>query len=165
MYSYLPYEIFSSSASVQLVRTLTKYRLGPGLYNFDLVFRKGTCFARIQEFFSLKAPRYLDQLRDHTSPSGLEASAKARAVIRVEVLMEKDVILPLRIGLRFFPYPRKLAGDWICLARRCLSGDRRFRELPRTSFPEPVGHSILKLCPTHFHPGYRPRELFPTGAR
>jgi hypothetical protein len=105
MYSYLPYEIFSSSASVQLVRTLTKYRLGPGLYNFDLVFRKGTCFARIQEFFSLKAPRYLDQLRDHTSPSGLEASAKARTVIRVEILMEKDVILPLRIGLKFLHTP------------------------------------------------------------
>jgi hypothetical protein len=105
MYSYLPYEIFSSSASVQLVRTLTKYRLGPGLYNFDLVFRKGTCFARIQEFFSLKAPRYLDQLRDHTSPSGLEASAKARTVIRVEVLMEKDLILPLRIGLKFLHTP------------------------------------------------------------
>ena len=43
----------------------------------------------------------LDQFRDETGPPGLVACPKTRAVISVEVLVEEQVILPMRICLEF----------------------------------------------------------------
>lgn len=42
-----------------------------------------------------------DQLRNETGPSGLMAGSQARAVISVEILVEQNVILPVRIALEF----------------------------------------------------------------
>ena len=94
-------------------------------------------------------PKNLDQFCDHACPSSLMAGPEAGAVIAVEVLKEKDVVLPLRIGLEFLGaavhwstprlIPQEDAGQTV---RISLATSNRFIKLP-----EPVGHSILKLSP------------------
>src|SRR3954453_514415 len=63
----------------------------------------GKCsfFACRKDLLSVESAEELDQLRDDASPACLVARPKARSVISVEVLVEPDVILPMRIGLEF----------------------------------------------------------------
>src|SRR5436190_15518678 len=42
---------------------------------------------------------FVDQVRDQTGPSGLVAGADARAVVAVEMLVEQQVVAPVRIVL------------------------------------------------------------------
>src|SRR5512137_1552109 len=42
---------------------------------------------------------HLDELRHDASPPGLVVGAEASAVVAVEVLVEEDVIAPVRVGL------------------------------------------------------------------
>ena len=42
----------------------------------------------------------LEQIRDHSRPAGLVAGADAAPAVTVEVLVKRDVIAPLRIGLK-----------------------------------------------------------------
>ena len=82
-------------------------------------------------------------------PAGLVAGAQPRPVVAVEVLVEEDVVAPVRIGLELLraaidrPLP--------CSSRRKIRLSRSAISL-RTSkrfiiLPDPVGHSILKLSP------------------
>ena len=87
--------------------------------------RKGTCFPGIQKLLCVETAEKLDQLCDHTGPTGLMTGPEARAVIAVEVLVEKDVILPMGIGLEFLhaavhrppagfiPQEDPLPDDWL----------------------------------------------------
>ena len=55
-------------------------------------------------------PALLQQLRDQASPAGLVAGADARAVVAVEVLVEEDVVPPVRIVLVCARCRRRRAG-------------------------------------------------------
>lgn len=44
----------------------------------------------------------LDELGDERGPAGLMARAEAQAIVAVEILVEKDVVLEVRIGAEFF---------------------------------------------------------------
>jgi hypothetical protein len=54
-----------------------------------------------EELSSIKSAEELDQFRDDTGPAGLVAGPKARAVVSVKILVEQNVIPPVRIGLEF----------------------------------------------------------------
>ena len=117
----------------------------------DLGFalRKGTCFPGIQKLLRVETAEKLDQLCDHTGPTGLMTGPEFRAVIAVEVLVEKDVILPIGIGLEFLyaavhrPPSGFIPQEDPCQTISYFTGDLdRFINLP-----EPVRHSILKLSP------------------
>src|SRR5581483_8954278 len=41
----------------------------------------------------------LNQLGDQARPAGLMARAEARAVVAVKVFVERDVVVPVRVGL------------------------------------------------------------------
>jgi hypothetical protein len=45
--------------------------------------------------------RKLDHFPDKAGPTGLVTGSKARAVVSMEVFVEEDVVLPVRIGLEF----------------------------------------------------------------
>src|SRR5690242_3020054 len=46
-----------------------------------------------------RRPALLDQLRDERRPAGLVVRADPGAVVAVEVFMEKNEVLPVRVGL------------------------------------------------------------------
>src|SRR5271165_6596202 len=95
-------------------------------------FRKGTCFPGIQKLLRVETTEKLDQLCDHTGPTGLMAGPEARAVIAVEVLVEKDVILPLGIGLEFLRAAVHRHAGRIYPAGRSVPDDWLFHGRPRT---------------------------------
>src|SRR5580704_479022 len=64
-----------------------------------LGFREASRFTAFQNLLRVDAAEQLDQLRDYAGPAGLMASSQAGAVIAVEIFVEQNVILPLRIGL------------------------------------------------------------------
>ena len=97
----------------------------------------------------VKVAEEFDQLRDDAGPARLVAGSQTRAVVSVEIFVEQDVILPLRIGLKFLRAsvhrpPARLSRRKIPVNRLAISRatSNRFIKLP-----EPVGHSILKLSP------------------
>ena len=98
----------------------------------------------------VKAAEHLNQLGNGSRPSGLMASAKARAVISVEVFVEQYVILPVRVCLKFLSPSVDRAPPRLIRAGRSESGGWKFLgplQISSSSWPEPVGHSILKLSP------------------
>ena len=68
----------------------------------------------------------LDQLRDQAGPAGLVAGAEAGAVVAVEVLVEEQVVAPVRIVLE-----RRLAAEHraAALAVAREEADQALREL------------------------------------
>src|SRR5262245_44755 len=59
------------------------------------------CSTSLEKLRPVQVAEEFDQLRDDTRPARLVAGAKARAIVTVEIFVEQDVILPLRIGLKF----------------------------------------------------------------
>src|SRR5271166_6599640 len=53
----------------------------------------------LQELLGVERAENLDQLGDDAGPAGLMAGAKARSGVAVEVLVEENMISPVRIGL------------------------------------------------------------------
>ena len=62
---------------------------------------KGPGDAAFKERLSIHPPEYLDQFRNDPGPPGLVAGADARPVIAMEILVEEEVVAPVRIGLEF----------------------------------------------------------------
>ena len=97
----------------------------------------------------------LDEFGNQSGPAGLMARADPGAVVAMEVFVERDQIAPVWVVLEFFraaenrsppslPWQPVESCRKTCISRREIS--------PATSqsviiFPEPVGHSILKLSP------------------
>ena len=54
---------------------------------------------RFEESLRIDHPIELDDPRDHSGPPGLVARAEARAVVAVEVLVEEEVVAPVRVFL------------------------------------------------------------------
>src|SRR5579864_3004230 len=50
---------------------------------------------------SIKTAKKLDQLCHNACPSGLVTRPESSPIVAVEILIEEDVVLPLRIGLEF----------------------------------------------------------------
>ena len=46
-----------------------------------------------------------DDIGDHAGPAGLVGGTQPSAVVAVEVLVEKQVVLPCRVGLEAFDAP------------------------------------------------------------
>src|ERR1700680_1541279 len=69
--------------------------------SYRFFFFKCSSFAGFEILRPVHPAEELDQFGDETGPAGLVASPKARAVISVEVLIEQNVVLPVRIGLEF----------------------------------------------------------------
>jgi len=65
------------------------------------LFGKRSCFTALEKLGSIDLAEQLDQLGNDTCPASLVARPQASAVISVKVLVEQDVILPVRIGLEF----------------------------------------------------------------
>ena len=92
----------------------------------------------------------LHQLRDQSGPAGLMARADTGAVVAVKVFVERDQIAPVRIGLELFraaenrPLPIRVAQGRSASSRRDISSATSQSVI---IFPEPVGHSTLKLSP------------------
>ena len=63
-------------------------------------FRSMT-LAGCQERLWIESAEDLDQLGDDSGPAGLVAGAQARAGVAVEVLVEKNVVSTVGIGLEF----------------------------------------------------------------
>src|SRR5262249_1612993 len=68
-----------------------------------LVLRKCAGFTSLEKLRAVKVAEQFDQLRDDTSPARLMAGSEARAIVAVEIFVEQDVILPLRIRPKFLP--------------------------------------------------------------
>src|SRR5262245_46637471 len=87
-----------------------------------------------------------DQVRDQSGPAGLVRCATATAIVAVEVFMEQDVVLEMRIGLKFFVAAK--TGRLPSGPRRKILSSRRHSSFAISSSvsmtPEPVGHSILR---------------------
>src|SRR6516164_800221 len=62
-------------------------------------FGECSCFSGVEELLSIDAPKDVNQFGNQTSPAGLVASAKPGAVVSMEILVEQNVIFPLRITL------------------------------------------------------------------
>ncbi len=62
---------------------------------------EGRGLADFEDLFLVKNSEELDQLGDHSCPSGLMACAQARTVVSMEVLVEENVIPPVGILLEF----------------------------------------------------------------
>ena len=65
------------------------------------LFFECTFLPRCQELSCIDFAEDLDQFRNKTGPAGLVAGSKARTVVSMEVLVEQQVVLPVRIGLEF----------------------------------------------------------------
>ena len=95
----------------------------------------------------------LDEFGNQSGPAGLMTRADPGAVVAMEVFVERDQITPVWVALEFFraaenrsppACPEQPSCRKTCISRREIS--------PATSqsviiFPEPVGHSTLKLSP------------------
>jgi len=97
----------------------------------------------------MEVTKKLDGFGHETAPSGLIARAESRTIVAVEVFVEQNVIAPMRVGL-------KLLGTSVYrTATQVVAQKGRVKpttDLLLTSkrfiiFPDPVGHSILKLSP------------------
>jgi hypothetical protein len=59
-------------------------------------------FATLQESLGIQEFVELDHLGHQPGPAGLMVDAQVRSIVAVEVLVEKDVVAPLGIGLELF---------------------------------------------------------------
>ena len=88
----------------------------------------------------------LQQLGDERGPAGLVARADARAGVAVEVLVERNQVVPVGIGLEQLRRAEHRPATTLVLAGRC---SRRRRESSAATSPsviirpDPVGHSTL----------------------
>src|SRR6516164_3867882 len=113
------------------------------------VLGKGARLSGLQKLACVDAAEQFDQLGDQARPSGLVTGAQSCAVVSMEILIEENVVLPIRIGLELLrptidrpsaglilkKNPRQTVSDFSATSNRFIW------------FPEPVGHSILKLSP------------------
>src|SRR4051812_36487537 len=72
----------------------------PSLSN-GFPFCKCPCFTCIQKLLPLDTSEKLDQFCDHPGPTCLMTGPEARTIIAVEIFVEKNVVLPFRICLKF----------------------------------------------------------------
>ena len=67
--------------------------------SYRFLFRKCSAFSSVEKVGRIQTTEELDQFGNKTGPAGLVARPQPSAVVSVEVLVEQDVILPLRTGL------------------------------------------------------------------
>src|SRR4029077_5852919 len=60
---------------------------------------KSSSFAAGKEVGCVHSTEDLDHLRNQPGPAGLVTGAKTRSIVAVKVLIEQNVIVPMRIGL------------------------------------------------------------------
>ena len=101
-------------------------------------------FSAFKQGLRVKMSIDLNQPRDQAGPPGLVTGAESRAVVAMEVFVEEDVIMPMRIRLKFLH--AAVHGTAAVLVRQKIL-DRRLASSRLTSnrfisLPEPVGHSI-----------------------
>ena len=92
----------------------------------------------------------LQELGDQAGPAGLVRGAHAAAGVAVEIFVEQDVILEMRVGLRVWDdISRRAAGRPSPCKNNFVEAAREFvgHRNEGDEFPEPVGHSILKSSP------------------
>src|SRR5271157_3948818 len=69
------------------------------------LLRKRLCFPDLQILIGIEVAEQFYHLRHQAGPAGLMACSQTSAIISVEILVEQDVILPVRIGLKFLRSP------------------------------------------------------------
>src|SRR5581483_103718 len=99
-------------------------------YHFSPAIRVSEYSFQFRLFYSRRDPlaALLQQLGDDAGPSGLVAGADSAAVIAVEVLIEEDQVLPVRILIKIVPAVNRPAAVQTlqkdaCHAPRELGGD------------------------------------------
>src|SRR5689334_20817680 len=53
----------------------------------------------LEQALRVRVAEQLDQARDHPRPAGLVTRSETRAVVAVEVLVEEQVVAPVRVAL------------------------------------------------------------------
>src|SRR5208337_2670472 len=59
------------------------------------------CLASLKQLLRIEQSEKLDQLRNQSCPSRLVTRSEPGAVISMEILVEQDVVAPVRVGLEF----------------------------------------------------------------
>ena len=59
-------------------------------------------FSFFEQHLRIQSAIEFDHLRDQPSPAGLMVGAQPGTVVAVEILVELQVVVPMRIGLKFF---------------------------------------------------------------
>ncbi len=107
-------------------------------------------FAARQRLLCIQQAEQLDGLGHQPGPAGLVAGTQSGAVVAVEIFVEKDQVSPVGIALEFLraAVDRPLAV-FVLQEDACETVCRSPAPLRKGSswFPDPVGHSILKLSP------------------
>src|ERR1700745_67774 len=70
-------------------------------FRFDLLLGEGSCPAGLEELLCVEAAEQFDQFSHQAGPSGLMTGSETCSIVTVEVLVEQDVVLPLRVCLEF----------------------------------------------------------------
>ena len=91
--------------------------------------------------------KLLDKVGDQSGPAGLVGCAAAAAVVAVEILVEQNVVLEMRIGLKLFVGSENRPPSVGPPQERCDDrGAKLVGDLRRESAwcPDPVGHSSVR---------------------
>src|SRR5262245_11454270 len=62
--------------------------------------REGGLLAFLERLLGINRSEQLDERGGHPSPSGLMTRTEPSAVVSMEILVEQDVVTPVRIGLK-----------------------------------------------------------------
>ena len=54
-----------------------------------------------QQFSRVHVPKQLNEPRYDTGPTGLMAGAETRTIVAMKVFVEQNIVLPVRIALKF----------------------------------------------------------------
>ena len=106
--------------------------------------------APLEQLFRIEQSEEFDRLGHQPGPAGLVAGPEPRAVVAVEVLVEQEVVAPVRIGLELLRAAVDGAPAVLVPQEDPRRAGRRSPRPPRRGSscrPEPVGHSTLKSSP------------------
>jgi hypothetical protein len=103
----------------------------------------------LQRISSFHTRKQIERTRYGSRPPGLVAGSETRAIVSVEMLVEQNVISPVRIVLKLLC--SAVDGRFPFASRRKMLDSLRAISFATSNkvmwFPEPVGHSTLKSLP------------------
>src|SRR5215469_15865106 len=80
-------------------------RIGAGEFSMhfspSFTLDEGRCLAYLERILRIEASEELDEFRHAAAPPRLVTRTEPRAVVTVEVFVEENMVLPMRVGLEF----------------------------------------------------------------